>query len=52
MKEVNSQGIPVYQKETEGESSTLYIEGETKTIYNLTTNPISEEKLLTIPKEI
>ena len=48
--EVNSQGIPAYQEETEGESSTAHTEIET--IHNLTTNPISEERLPTIPKEI
>ncbi len=36
----------------EGENSTLLIEEEIKTIHNLTTNLISEEKLPTISKKI
>ena len=50
VEEVNSREILAYQEETEGESSTAYTEVET--IHNLTTNPISEERLPTIPKEI
>ena len=50
VEEVNSRGTPAYQEETEGESSTTHTEVET--IHNLTTNPISEEKLPTILKEI
>ncbi len=52
VEEVNSQEITAYQKKTEGENSTLQIEEEMKTIHNLTTNLISEEKLPIIPKEI
>ncbi len=54
VEEVNSQGTPVYQEETERESSTLLLEGKTnkKIIYNLITNPIIKEKLLEILKEI
>ena len=50
VEEVNSRGILAYQEETEGESSIAHTEVET--IYNLTTNPISEKRLPTIPKEI
>jgi len=50
VEEVNSRGIPMYQEETERESSIAHTEMET--IHNLTTNPISEERLPTIPKEI
>src|SRR6266542_6857354 len=50
VEEVNGRGIPEYQEETEGESSTTHTEVET--IHNLTTNPISEERLPIIPKEI
>src|SRR6266542_786193 len=50
VEEVNSRGTPMYQEETEGESSTAHT--EVKTIHNLTTNPISEERLPTILKEI
>src|SRR6266498_2621690 len=50
VEEVNSHGIPTYQEEIEGESNTAYTEIET--IHNLTTNPISEERLLTILKKI
>ncbi len=52
VEEVNSRGTPMYQKETKGESNTLHTEKETETIHNLITNPISEEKLPTILKEI
>src|SRR6266542_3408631 len=50
VEEVNSREILAYQEETEGESSTAHTEVET--IHNLTINPISEERLPTIPKEI
>ena len=50
VEEVNSCGILAYQEETEGKSSTAHTEVET--IQNLTTNPISEERLPTILKEI
>ena len=50
VEEVNSWGIPAYQEEIEGESSTAHTEVET--IHNLTTNPISEKRLPTIPKKI
>ncbi len=52
VEEINSQRTSAYQKKTEGKSNTLQIKGKTETIHNLTTNPISEEKLSTIPKEI
>jgi len=54
VKEINSWGTLAYQKKTEEKSSTLLIEGKTdkETIYNLTINLISEEKLSEIPKEI
>jgi len=52
VKEVNGQETSTYQKETEEESSTLQIEGETEVIYNFITNPISEETLPKILKEI
>ncbi len=50
VEEVNSREIPTHQEETEGESSTVHTEVET--IHNLTTNPISEKRLPTIPKKI
>src|SRR6266498_1201060 len=50
VEEVNSRGIFTYQEETERESNTAHT--EVKTIHNLTTNLISEERLPTIPKEI
>ncbi len=50
VEEVNSRGIPTYQEEIEGESSTVHTEIET--IHNLTTNLILEERLPTILKEI
>jgi len=52
IKEVNSQGTPAYQEETERKSSIIQTEGEIKIINNFTTNLISEERLLTISKEI
>ncbi len=51
VKEFNGRRIPTYQEEMEGKSSTTQ-EKEIETIYNLTTNPILEEKLPTISKEI
>src|SRR6266498_5518620 len=51
VEEVNSRKIPTYQEETEGESSTA-AHTEIETIHNLITNPISEERLPTILKEI
>ncbi len=50
VEEVNSHRIPTYQEEIEGKSSTAHTGIET--IHNLITNPISEERLPTIPKEI
>ena len=52
VEEVNSQGIPTYQEKIEGKSSMFQMKGKTEIIHNLTINPISEEKLFTIPKEI
>ena|SRR6266511_4595681 len=52
VKEVNGRRNPAFQEETEGKSSTLYIEGKTEIINNLITNSILEERLPTILKEI
>src|SRR6266542_1524272 len=52
VEEVNSRGIPAYQEETEGESSTFQMKEETETIHNFTTNLILEEKLSKILKKI